>query len=101
MKGATMKLVMICYNEAIDDEVIELLDETGVKGYTKWTKVLGKGQSSEPHLLSHIWPKANNVLLTVLAEKDADEVFSRIRKLKTEVAREGLKAFMWPIDQIT
>ena len=96
-----MKLVMICYNAAIDDEVTELLDRMDIKGYTKWTKVLGKGQTSEPHLLSHIWPKANNALFTVLPEKDAAEVFARIRKLKTEVAKEGLKAFMWSVDQVT
>ena len=45
---------MICYNEAIDDEITELLDKIGLEGYTKWTKVLGKGTSSGPHLYSHI-----------------------------------------------
>ena len=96
-----MKLVMICYNEAIDDEVTELLEQAGIKGYTKWTKVLGKGQASGPHLLSHIWPKANNALFTVLPEENAAGIFEHIRKLKTKVAKEGLKAFMWEIDDIT
>jgi nitrogen regulatory protein PII len=96
-----MNLVMICYNDAIDDEVIEILEQAGVKGYTKWTKVLGRGQTSGPHLLSHVWPKANNALFTVLPEKNADEIFGRIRKLKTEVAEEGLKAFMWRVDDVT
>jgi nitrogen regulatory protein PII len=96
-----MKLLMICYNEAIDDKVIELLDDMNVQGYTKWTKVLGKGQTSGPHMLSHIWPKANNALLTVLPEEQAREVLARIRELKTIVAKEGLKAFMWPVDQVT
>lgn len=96
-----MKLVMICYNDAIDDEVVELLEQADVKGYTKWTKVLGKGQTSEPHLLSHVWPKANNAIFTVLPEKNADEIFERIRKLKIKVAEEGFKAFMWQVDDIT
>jgi nitrogen regulatory protein PII len=96
-----MKLLMICYNEAIDDEIIELLEQTDVKGYTKWTKVLGKGQTSGPHLLSHIWPKANNVLFTVLPEENAAEIFEHIRKFKTKVAKEGLKAFILPIEEIT
>ena len=96
-----MKLVMICYNEAIDDEITELLDKADVQGYTKWTKVLGKGATSGPHLYSHIWPKANNVLFTALSEENAAEIFERIRKLKGKVGKEGLKAFMWEIDDIT
>ena len=96
-----MKLIMICYNEAIDDEVIELLEQANIKDYTKWTKVLGKGQTSGPHLLTHIWPKANNALFTVLPEENAAEIFEHIRKLKTKVAEEGLKAFMWEIEDIT
>lgn len=96
-----MKLVLICYNEAIDDEVIELLEEANVKDYTKWTKVLGKGQTSGPHLLTHIWPKANNALFTVISEEKGIEIFEHIRQLKTKVAKEGLKAFMWEIEDIT
>ncbi len=96
-----MKLVMICYNEAIDDEVSEILENRAVTGYTKWTKVLGKGQTSEPHLLSHIWPKANNVLATVVEEEIADAILDSVRTLKTKVGKEGIKAFTWQIDDIT
>ena len=96
-----MKLVMICYNEAIDGEVTELLEQADVKGYTKWTKVLGKGQTSGPHLNSHIWPKVNNVIVTVLPEKFAADILERIREMKSVVATEGLKAFMLPIEEIT
>lgn len=92
---------MICYNEAIDDEVVELLEQAGIKGYTKWTKVLGKGQTSGPHLLSHIWPKANNVIATAVPEEVAATVLQDIRNLKSKVGKEGLKAFMWPIEDVT
>ncbi|MDD5327835.1 MAG: hypothetical protein PHY02_08490 [Phycisphaerae bacterium] len=96
-----MKLMIICYNEAIDDEVIELLEQAGVEGYTKWTKVQGKGKTSGPHLITAIWPKANNALFTVLPEKNAYDIFDRIRKLKSRVTKEGLKAFMWEVEDIT
>jgi nitrogen regulatory protein PII len=96
-----MKFVMICYNEAIDNEVIELLDNAGVAGYTKWTKVLGKGETSGPHLYSHIWPKANNVLFTAMPEETAVRLLEDIRKMKKEVGAEGLKAFMWQINEVT
>lgn len=96
-----MKLVMICYNEAIDDEVIELLEQAGVKGYTKWTKVLGKGQTSEPHLLSHIWPKANNVIAVAVEEQVADMIVEKVRDMKAKAGTVGLKAFMWRVDDVT
>jgi nitrogen regulatory protein PII len=101
VKGDEMKLVMICYNEALDNEVIEILEQAGIKGYTKWTKVKGKGNSSEPHLLSHIWPKANNVLFTAVSDEITVELLESIRKLKTKAAKEGIKAFLWSIEQIT
>jgi nitrogen regulatory protein PII len=101
VKGAKMKLIMICYNEAIDDEVTEFIEEADVKGYTKWTKVLGKGQTSEPHLLSHIWPKANNVIAVAVEEQVANMILDTVRDLKAKVGSVGLKAFMWEIDDIT
>ena len=96
-----MKLVLICYNEAIDEEVVELLEHTNVKGYTKWTKVLGNGETSGPHLYSHVWPKANNVLATIVSEDIAAMVFENVRRMREKLASEGIKAFMWQIDDIT
>ena len=96
-----MKLVMICYNEAIDGEVIEALDNADVEGYTKWTKVLGKGRTSGPHLYSHIWPKANNVIATVSSEEVATVIFGNVRRMREKLGSEGIKAFMWDVDDIT
>ena len=96
-----MKLVLICYNEAIDDEITELIQQADVKGYTKWTKVLGKGQTSEPHLLSHIWPKANNVIAVAVEEDVAKIILQKVRDTKAKIGIAGLKAFMWEIDDVT
>lgn len=96
-----MKLIMICYNEAMDDEIDELMQQADVKGYTKWTKVLGKGTTSEPHLLSHIWPKANNVMAVAVEEDTAKTILEKVRDMKTKAGTIGLKAFMWEIDDVT
>jgi len=95
-----MKFVMICYNEAIDNEVTELLEQADAKGYTKWTKVLGKGQTSGPHLGTHIWPKVNNVLAVVTEEATAGKILQGIRELRKRFAQEGVKAFTWEIDEV-
>jgi len=93
-----VKMVLITYNEAIDDEVMEILQVHSVEGYTKWTKVLGKGKTSGPHLLSHVWPKANNVLATAVEDETASVLLQGVEKLKQTVGREGIKAFLLPLE---
>jgi hypothetical protein len=96
-----MKLVLIAYNEAIDEEVQELLERNGVVGFTKWTRVYGRGQASEPHLGTHVWPKANNVLLIVTEGPIAQRLLEGVRALRQRLAREGIKAFAWEVQEIT
>ena len=96
-----MKLVLIAYNEAIDDEVMEQLNAVGIEGYTKWTEVLGKGQASGPHLLSHIWPKGNHALVVVTEDASAEKLLEAIRGIRKATAKEGVKAFLLPVEQVT
>ena len=96
-----MKLIMICYNEAIDDEITELIQQADVKGYTKWTKVQGKGKTSGPHLITPIWPKANNAIAIAVEEDVAKIILEKVRDMKAKIGTAGLKAFMWEIDDAT
>ncbi|HUT00813.1 MAG TPA: hypothetical protein VM031_00040 [Phycisphaerae bacterium] len=93
-----MKLVLIAYNEAVDAEVLELLDAAGAVGYTQWTQVLGKGRTSGPHLLSHIWPKGNNVLFAVVEDGLARELMEAAGRLRRTAGREGIKAFVLNVE---
>ena len=95
-----MKLVMIAYNEAIDDEVMEQLNAAGAEGYTKWTEVLGKGRTSGPHLLSHVWPKGNHVLATVVGNDVAERLLAKIRSLRESAGKEGVKAFVLNVEDV-
>ncbi|NLW50153.1 MAG: hypothetical protein GXY85_04825 [Candidatus Brocadiaceae bacterium] len=96
-----MKLVLIAYNEALDDEVGKVLAAAGAEGWTKWARVYGKGRSSGPHLGTHVWPKANDVLAVVTDEDTARKVLDGIRELRTRLAREGVKAFLLPCEEVT
>lgn len=96
-----MKLVMIAYNEALDQAVEDLLDHHGIQGYTKWTKVHGKGRSSGPHLGTHVWPKANNVVAAVVDDEAAHQALEGVRELRGRLAQEGVKAFVVPCDEVT
>ncbi|MFH1189783.1 MAG: PG0541 family transporter-associated protein [Candidatus Omnitrophota bacterium] len=94
------KMIMIAYNEAIDDEVMEMLDLCGLKSYTKLTKIYGKGNTSGTHLGNDIWPGLNNVLYIVCKDNDAKRLIEEIRAARTTLGKEGVKAFVMPVEEI-
>jgi len=96
-----MKMVLIMYSMSIDEEVMESLKDVGVKEYTKWVGVHGKGTASGAHLDSDIWPGANNVLGIALENDKVSEVLSKIRELRKKLGKEGVKGFIIPLEEIT
>jgi len=96
-----MKAVFIAYNEAVDEEVSEALEECGVAQFTKWTRVLGKGGNSGPHMLTAVWPKGNHVVFAALEDDTARKLMDQIRHLRTEIGHEGVKGFLLPVEDIT
>jgi len=96
-----MKAVIIAYNEALSEEVMEVLEKNGVQAYTQWTKALGKGTASGPHLMTTVWPVANNVLLCVVEEAVAPLLLEGVRGLREEFSFEGVKAFQISIEAVT
>lgn len=96
-----MDMVMIVYNQTIDEEVLELLEEVGIDQYTKWQRVLGKGEASSPRLDTTVWPGANMVLGLVIKEKRRlQRLLKGLKKLNAEVGDKGLFAFRWPVERI-
>ena len=51
-----MKMYLIIYDVDYDEEVMEALSICRVTGYTKWNRVLGKGERSDPKLDDAVWP---------------------------------------------
>jgi len=96
-----MKMLMIVYNEALDNEVMEILENCVMKNYTKVSQVFGRGASSGTHLGNDIWPGLNNILYVVCEEAQAKEMLSGVRILKSKVGHEGVKAFVLPIEEIS
>jgi len=97
----TMRMVLIAYNQALDDEVMDAMKECGLENYTKWTGVLGKGSKSGPHLATHVWPKANNVLAVAAEDNCVEPLLRQIGKLRARLGHEGVKAFVLPIESLT
>jgi len=96
-----MKLVFIIHNIAITDEVMEVLEKLGLKNYTRWQEVTGVGTQSGPHLNTHVWPAKNSALAVVTEDEKANELMNEIRRLRKIEAKEGLKSFLLPVDDVT
>ena len=94
-------MVMITYNEAIDAEVMEVLTNCGLKNYTKIISTFGKGATSGTHLGNDIWPGRNNILYIACEEKPAGQLLSCIKELRKKLGKEGIKAFVLPLEEIT
>ncbi|MCU0652407.1 MAG: hypothetical protein MUC39_05655 [Candidatus Omnitrophica bacterium] len=95
------KMVMVAYNEAIDLEVMEALDSCGLKNYTKVIGVFGRGENSGTHLGNDVWPGRNNLLYAACEEKVAKQLIASIKELRKKLSKEGIKAFVLPVEEIT
>ncbi len=95
------KMIMLVYNEAIDEEIMEILTDCALKNYTKINGVFGSGATSGTHLGDDIWPGRNNILYVACEDAQAKQVFSCVRKLRAKLGKEGVKAFSWNIEEVT
>jgi nitrogen regulatory protein PII len=96
-----MKAVMIVHNSAIDSEVTDALTEIGIDRYTKFTNALGKGGNSPPHLNTPVWPGLNTVTMVILEPAKAAQLMQMVRQMRQKLGTEGIKAFMWQIEDVT
>lgn len=94
-------MVMIIYNQAIDEEVMELLAALRIDKYTKWQRVLGRGEVSSPRFDSPVWPGANMALGIVLDDQGkVQELIDGVKRLDAWVGDKGLFALKWPVEKI-
>lgn len=98
INNPTMKAVMIVYNQAHTEKVEYMLERLGIKGYTLWENVQGRGTSSGvPHLGSHTWPEINKSLLTIVDDELVDNMLEKIRRIDSISDEIGIRAFVWDI----
>ncbi|MFA4888886.1 MAG: PG0541 family transporter-associated protein [Candidatus Omnitrophota bacterium] len=97
-----MKMVMVTYNEAIDIEIMEILNGCGLVNYTKVTRrVYGKGTTSGTHLGDQIWPGLNYILFVACEDAQAKQVILGVTNLRKTLGKEGVKAFVMPLEEVT
>ena len=94
-----MKAIFIAYNQAYNQEIVELLEGLGQRGYTVWTEVGGRGSvDGEPHLGSHAWPTQNHALLTAVEDALAPRIMAAMREKDAANQALGLRAYVLPVE---
>jgi len=94
-----MKAVFISYNQSLTFEMQEILNELSIRGYTQWMDVKGRGtKNGEPHEGTHTWPELNNAHLAMVEDEKVAPLLDRLKTLDERVEQQGLKAFVWDVE---
>jgi hypothetical protein len=95
-----MKMFLIVYCEAADEDVVAALKEAGIHGYTKMVEAQGEGTETEPKLGTHCWPGKNNILFMALSDDEVARIKERVGDLKRTHPRAGVRSFLLPMEEI-
>jgi hypothetical protein len=86
----------IIHDRAIDEEVNDVLVESGLDHYTKWKDVVGSG-THDPHLGDHVWPGLNNVTMTIINSDKKEVLIENLKELQKKFPSVSLRAFITPV----
>ena len=94
-----MKALFVAYNQAYNQDIVNMLEEMGQRGYTVWEEIGGRGTlDGEPHLGNHAWPTQNHALLSVMEDALAKKALERLREMDKASHMLGLKAYILPVE---
>lgn len=95
-----MKAIFISYNQAYNQEVIEVLEANGQRGFTSWEDIQGRGSvDGIPHLGNHAWPEMNHAVLTMVDDDKVAGIMKDLKDKDESFKDLGLRAFVWAIEQ--
>ena len=95
-----MKAIFVAYNQAYNEEVVEVLEARGQRGYTAWQDIQGKGSvNGIPHLGNHAWPEMNHALLAMVDDDKVEGILDDLRAKDEESPDLGLRAYVWNIER--
>jgi nitrogen regulatory protein PII len=95
-----MKAILITFDQAHYNNIIETLERLNCRGFTAWPLVNGRGsRDGEPHYGSHAWPSLASAIISVVEDNRADQVMQRLTQLNDERPKLGLRAFLWTVEK--
>jgi hypothetical protein len=100
-----MKMLLIVFRDSLEDEILVLLKELDVKAFTELQKVGGIGETGAA-FHSFASPGANSMILTALAEDQAERVVDGLKTFRDQLAQQQkgmkipLRVFVLPCLQV-
>ena len=95
---STMKAVFMACNQSMYDSVMDVMNDMGLRGFTGWEELMGRGSvDGEPHLGNHAWPSMNSALISVMEDDQAAEFLKRLKQLDEDNKQQGIRAFAWNV----
>jgi nitrogen regulatory protein PII len=100
-----MKMLMIVFRESLEEEILRLLKELGVKAFTELPSVVGAGEAGAA-FHSFTSPGANSIVLTALSEDQTDRVVKGLHAYRDQLSQRQhgaaipLRAFILPCEQV-
>lgn len=96
-----MKAFFISYNQALTDRINKMLDDHGVRGFTRWALTEGRGShTGEPHYGTHAWPSMNTSVLAIVEDEKIEPLLAAVREIDSTTEQQGSRAFVWDITQV-
>ena len=95
-----MKSIFIVFNQANTERVEYMLDTLGIRGFTFFEQVQGRGTNSgDPRRGTHTWPEMNSAIITVVDDEKVFSLLQAVRQLDARNPEVGVRAFVWNIEQ--
>jgi len=96
-----MKALFITYNQAYGNEIVEVLENNGQRGFTRFDGVSGKGSvDGIPRFDNHAWPEYNDAIITVLPDDKVQPILSELKAKDEATPDLGLRAFSWNVENM-
>lgn len=94
-----MKALFIAYNQAYNEEIVEVLEANRQRGFTRWEEIQGRGGfNGIPRMGSHAWPEQVHAIFAAVPDDKVEPILEAL-KAKDEAAPDlGLRAFSWNIE---
>ena len=95
-----MKSVFIAFNQANTERVEYMFDKLGIRGYTWWSDVKGRGTNTgEPRMGTHTWPEMNSAAMAIIPDDLVEPLLNSIKRMDEINKEVGVRAFVWDIIQ--
>jgi len=93
------RMLVVVYNNILDNAIRKLLEDKEVCGFTELEQVKGKGCRTGFALGTPVFPDINNMVFIIESRDRIDAVVAELKQLKQAFPEEGLKMFTVPVEE--